>query len=158
MANVSHVGPESLVERLRIHGKEKGKDYTRDLINSEVVPSHHNLDLPAIREYRRLMEKHKPPLPPGIAGEDYQPLPHGSVSLEGYLNARLLVEVLRRLGPKPAPERIRVTAESIEEFDLGIDLRVSFSSRRHQALDKVYFTVVEGDRFVPLTSWKRWRK
>jgi ABC-type branched-subunit amino acid transport system substrate-binding protein len=158
IANLSFVGSESLLDLLRAHGKEKGKDYLRDLINSEVVPDHDDLRIAAVKEYRRLMKKHKPPLPPGVADEDYQPLPHGSVSLEGYLNACLLVEVLRRLGEKPIPERIRATAESIEEFDLGIDLRVSFSSRRHQALDKVYLMVVERDRFVPLTSWTRWRK
>jgi branched-chain amino acid transport system substrate-binding protein len=35
---------------------------------------------------------------------------------------------------------------------------VSFGPERHQALDRVYYRVVEGDRFVPLASWERWRK
>jgi ABC-type branched-subunit amino acid transport system substrate-binding protein len=157
IANLSFVGSDSLLELLRAHGRELDRDYTRDLINSEVVPSHHNLAIPAVREYRRLMDRHRP-APPPAAEADYEPLPYGSVSLEGYLDARLLVEVLRRLGPELDRDQLRERAEAVRDFDLGINTPVSFGPDRHQALDQVYYRVVEGDRFVPLRSWERWRK
>jgi len=41
------------------------------------------------------MAKHNPGLPPG-ADADYHPLDYSFVSLEGFLNARLLTEVIDR--------------------------------------------------------------
>ena len=38
MTNVSFVGSESLLDLLLEHGKSTGKDDTRNLINSQVVP------------------------------------------------------------------------------------------------------------------------
>ena len=39
IANVSFVGSENLLALLAEAGEASGKDYTRDLINSQVVPS-----------------------------------------------------------------------------------------------------------------------
>src|SRR5262249_14937018 len=120
IANVSFVGSESLLALLHEAGRAKGKDYTTGLINSQVVPSYDQVELPAVKEYRRLMAKHEPATPPGLADEDYEPLGHSFVSFEGYLDARLVVEVLRKLGPKPARSKLRATVESLKAVDLGI--------------------------------------
>jgi hypothetical protein len=158
IANVSFVGSESLLALLIEDGKAKNKEYTHNLINSQVVPSYHLTELPAVRQYRALMDKHNPAPPAGVAEEGYQPLPYSFVSLEGYVNARLLVEVLQRLGPNPRRTRIKETVEAIRDFDLGIGVTASFGANRHQGLDEVYFTVVEDGRFVRLGDWKRWNK
>src|SRR5262249_39533001 len=63
IANISFVGSESLLGLLTEHGKAKGKDYTANLLNSQVVPSYHDTSLPAVRQYREMMAKHRP-LPP----------------------------------------------------------------------------------------------
>jgi ABC-type branched-subunit amino acid transport system substrate-binding protein len=157
IANVSFVGSENLLAHLARAGKANDKDYTTNLINSQVVPSYNQLDLPAVRDYRALM-KNAPPPPPQFHQDDYEPLPHSFVSFEGFLNARLLVQVLERLGPRPERKRIRAATEGIEEFDLGIGEPVSFGPRRHQALDTIYYTVVKDGRFVLLDDWERWRK
>jgi len=128
------------------------------VINSQVVPSYEDTALPAVREYRQLMEKYRPLPPRDLMAEGYTALPHSYVSFEGFLNAKLLVDFLRNMGPSPIKSRIKGIVESIKSADLGIDSRVSFGPNKHQGLDRIYYTSLEGDRFVPLADWKRWKK
>jgi ABC-type branched-subunit amino acid transport system substrate-binding protein len=158
IANVSFVGSENLLKLLLEAGQETGKDYTTNLINSQVVPSYEDTSLPAVREYRELMDRVDPEPPPRVAEADYQPLHYSFVSFEGFLNAKLLVEVLDRMGENPSRERIQATMEQLTDLNLGIGVPVSFGSDRHQGLDMVYFTTVEDERFVPLTDWREWQK
>jgi len=37
--------------------------------------------------------------------------------------------------------------------DLGIGATLTFTPERHQGLDNVYFTRVEGERWVPVSDW-----
>jgi ABC-type branched-subunit amino acid transport system substrate-binding protein len=158
IANVSGVDSENLLALLRETGRRKGRDYARNLINSQVVPSYSETSLPAVREYRTLMDRYRPEPPRELLDEAYVPPQYSFISLEGYLNARLLVEILKRLGPEASRDRIKPTVESIVDLDLGIDAPVSFGPAKHQGLDQVYYTVVSGDRFVTLKDWKVLRK
>jgi branched-chain amino acid transport system substrate-binding protein len=158
IANVSFVGSENLLGLLQETGKANGTDYTRNLINSQVVPSYHDLEVPAVREYRQMMKRHQPMPPAALLTEDYQPMPHSFVSLEGFLNAKLLVAILQKMGPPFERRRLQQAAESIDHFDLGIDVPVSFGADRHQALERIYYTEVKDGRFETLQDWKRWRK
>ena len=63
IANLSFVGSENMTDLLLRSSQTAGKDYTKDLINSQVVPSYQDTVLPAVQEYRQLMEKYQP-LPP----------------------------------------------------------------------------------------------
>jgi ABC-type branched-subunit amino acid transport system substrate-binding protein len=157
VANVSFVGSEHLLALLSAAGAERGRDYTVNLFNSQVVPSYLDDRLPAAREYRDLMARRAPP-PPELTDGTYRPLPVGFVSFEGFLDAKVLVEVLRRLGPEADRARLRATVEAIRGLDLGIGVPVSFGPDKHQGLDRVYYTVAEEGRFVPVTDWKRWAK
>lgn len=150
IANLSFVGSESLLELLTDH-----RVSTAGLINSQVVPSYSDTSLAGVREYRSLMEA-DPPMPPAVVmGSDapYQPIRYSFVSLEGYLDARLLVELLERMGPDPQRSKIAPTMETIKNLDLGIGAHVTYGRERHQGLDKVYYTTVHDGRFVPLTDW-----
>jgi ABC-type branched-subunit amino acid transport system substrate-binding protein len=158
IANVSFVGSESLLTLLVEAGRQSGKDYTAGLINSQVVPSYHDTDLPAVRRYRELMDRHKPMPPEGLRPEGYKPLPYSFVSFEGYLNAALLVEVLKKMGDRPERSRFREAMESLDGVDLGLGEPVSFGPKKHQGSSRVYYTVVEDGRFVPLKEWDKWRK
>ena len=157
-ANVSFVGSENLLALLQEAGKANGADYTQNLINSQVVPSYNDESLPAVREYRQIMERYKPMPPPDLLDADYQPAPDSFVSLEGFLNAKLLVAILDKMGPPFDRKRLKEAAESIDGFDLGIGESASFAADRHQALDRVYYTVVREGRFEPLLDWKEWRR
>jgi hypothetical protein len=53
---------------------------------------------------------------------------------------------------------LKAAAEAVKDLDLGTSERVSFGADRHQAGNGVYFTVVNGDQFVPLDDWTRWRR
>src|SRR5262245_14842034 len=158
VANLSFVGSENMADLLLRSSQAAGKDYTKDLINSQVVPSYQDTALPAVQEYRQLMEKYQPLPPQDLTEAGYAPLPYSYVGFEGFLNAKLLVDVLRRMGPGPTKSRIKEIAESINNTDLGIDTPVTFGPNKHQGLDKVYYTTMKGDRFVPLSDWRGWGK
>ncbi len=158
IANVSFVGSENMLAMLL----QKGEKYTRNLINSQVVPSYHDLSIPAVREYRAAMEKVQPLPPPNYRAADYQPHPLSFVGFEGYLDAKLLVEILRRAGKNPDRRAVREAADGLTDFSLGLgpDALISFRPDDHQGLMKIYFTVVRGDRFVSLLDddWKEWQQ
>ena len=104
------------------------------------------------------MDKHQPSTPAGLADADYKPLRHSFVSLEGFLNAKLLVEVLRRMGARPERAKIAETVAGIDGFELGMGRPISFTAQRNQGSDAIYYTTVEDGRFVPIRDWKAWRK
>jgi ABC-type branched-subunit amino acid transport system substrate-binding protein len=158
IANVSFVGSESLLGLLEQAARAAGTDYTRNLVNSQVVPSYHDRTLPAVREYLELTKRYAPLPPRGLLKEPYQPQPPSFVGLEGFLNAKLLVAILNKMGPPFDRRRLKQAAESIDGLDLGIGVPVTFRADRHQAIDRVYYTVVRDGRFEPLDDWQRWRK
>jgi branched-chain amino acid transport system substrate-binding protein len=158
IANVSFVGSVNLLTLLQKAGKANGVDYTRNLINSQVVPSYQDLKLPAVCEYRQLMERYKPMPPSELLDDKYQPAPNSFVSLEGFLNAKLLVAILEKMGPPFERNRLKRAAESINDFDLGTGESATFAADRHQAMTRVYYTVVREGRFESLEDWKEWRR
>jgi hypothetical protein len=158
IANVSFVGSEFLLDLLLRQGKEKGKDYTLNLINSQVVPTYEDESLYAVRQYRELMDRFNPAPPQGLTEEGYTPLRYSFVSFEGFLNAKLLVEILKRMGGSPDKSRIKAVVENIKNLDIGIDARVSFGPGKHQGLDRVYYTTYKKGRFVTIKDWDMWRR
>jgi ABC-type branched-subunit amino acid transport system substrate-binding protein len=153
IANVSFVGSEAMLRALVQHGKTTGGDYTRALVNSQVVPSYDDVALPGVVEYRALMDRHNPTLPTALRDDTYVPQRYSFISLEGYVNARVIVEAVRRVGPHPTRSGLRHALESLKGLDVGIGAALSFGPERHQGLDSVYFTRVDGERWVPVADW-----
>jgi hypothetical protein len=160
IANLSFVGSENLLALLQRFSREKDRDYTLNLINSQVVPSYTRDDLPALALYRKLMDRYDPKPPADLVSESYQNVRYSFVSLEGFLDARLVVEVLRKMGKNLSRARLRETAESLGEVHLGLETPVILGPNRHQAMNQVYYSVVDKGQFGPLhpADWKRWRK
>ena len=161
IAVISFVSSENLLTLLTQTGQETGTDYTANLVSSQVVPNYEDVSLPAVREYRQFIEQYDPEIPAEFSSEDYQSPRYGYVSFEGFLNAKLLVEILKRADRedgKYSRQAIAEAAESLDNFDLGIGVPVSFSSDDHQALDQVYYMTVEDGKFVPLEDWQAWAK
>jgi len=158
IANVSFVGSENMLALLEKVGAETGRDYTGNLVNTQVVPSYEDLSLPAVREYRECMD-HYAPLPPSMVGKSYQSLKYSFTSFEGFLNAKAMARILESYEKAPT-SGMRWAAEFIRDADLGIDAPVNFSPGNHQGLDRVYFTTVRDGKFVPLNEelWQSWRK
>ena len=96
------------------------------------------------------------------AERKYAPLPYDFISVEGYLNAKLFIAILQRMGADPRRADLAATALAMGNFDLGMGEPLSFGgdTARHQASDKVYYTVVRDGRFVPFGDgeWKAWAK
>jgi branched-chain amino acid transport system substrate-binding protein len=153
ISNVSFVGSDAMLALLLKQGKAAGRDYTRALVNSQVVPSYDDAGLPGVAEYRALMDKHNPVLPEALRDKTYAPQRYSFISLEGFINAKVVAEGLRRAGANPTRASLRQALESLRSFDLGIGAALNFSAERHQGLDSVYFTRVEGGRWVPVTDW-----
>jgi ABC-type branched-subunit amino acid transport system substrate-binding protein len=64
--------------------------------------------------------------------------------LEGFAAAKVLVEALRRAGPKPTRERIQVALEGLSKFDIG-GLEVNFSPQDHTGLDFADLAIITAD-------------
>jgi ABC-type branched-subunit amino acid transport system substrate-binding protein len=153
IANVSFVGSDAMLQLLLKHSKTSGRDYTRALLNSQVVPTYDDTGLPGVAEYRALMDKHSPTLPESLRDRGYTPQRYSFISLEGFVNAKVAVEALRRAGTNPTRASLRQSLESLRNVDLGIGAPLTFGPERHQGLDSVYFTRVQGERWVPITDW-----
>ncbi len=153
IANVSFVGSDAMLALLVQHGKASGRDYTPALVNSQVVPSYDDISLPGVVEYRSLMERHKPSVPKTRRDPKYAPQKLSFISFEGFVNAKVIAEGLRRAGAHPTRAGFRGALESMRNVDLGIAAPLNFGPERHQGLDSVYFTRVENGRWVPVHDW-----
>lgn len=149
IANVSFVGSESMLQLLMKEGQQKNKDYTARLVNSQVVPSYEDQSLPAVREYREMLDKYKPAPPRGF-GDPSVPPAYSFVGFEGFLNAKLLVHILNGMGSAPDALQLRDRVEQVQNYDIGIKAPVSFTRENNQGLSTVYFTRVENGSFMPL--------
>ncbi len=137
---VSFVGADEIARIL-------GSSHPAKLIMSQVVPPP---DLPETRtllwgvvEYSELLKRYYPEERPNTVG------------LEGYINAKVLVEGLKRAGPELTRERFIDAIESINNYSVGIANTISFGSNLHQGLERVYFTVLEDGRFILITDWDK---
>jgi hypothetical protein len=70
------------------------------------------------------------------------------------VNAKLITEIIRRMGDGPTRSGIEEAVFQVRDYDLGVGERVRYGPGRRQGLQRVYYTVPEGDRFVPLTDWE----
>ncbi len=135
---VSFVGADEMARIL-------GPDDDTPLLMSQVVPPPGLPEtgglLSGVVEYARLLGRYYPDERPNLVG------------LEGFINARVLVEGLRRAGRDLTRERFLDAIESIQDFSVGIASPVSFSRDRHQGLERVYFTRLEGGVFKLVTDW-----
>lgn len=171
VATLSFVGGGAMLKLLSAAEQESNKDYTSRLVSSQVVPSYNDDSVPAVREYREAMDRYRDAImlpdsllyPHGKTAErEYAPLPHGFISLEGYLNAKLFTAILQRMGADPRRADLAATVLAMGDFDLGMGQPLSFGGKtaRRQASDKVYYTVIRDGRFVPLGDgeWEAWAK
>lgn len=157
IANVSFVGSEAMLRLLLDAGKANDKDYTKNLINSQVVPSYFDDKIEAVTRYRELMDRHDPAPPAAYRDDKYKPMKYSFVSLEGYLDAALLIKILEKAPAPIRPAGLRLAAASDKGFDIGLRKPVTFfrdGKEVHQASDLVFFTIVRDGHFAPLGSVK----
>lgn len=101
------------------------------LIFAQVVPFPWSPLIPVVREYHDALKSHAPQSEPSFS------------SLEGFINAKVLVEGLRRAGRKPTREALIGALESMHDHDVG-GLWVSYAGGNHQGSRFVDVVVVGG--------------
>jgi branched-chain amino acid transport system substrate-binding protein len=132
--NVSFVGSTELARRLGSNGE--------GVLVTQVVPrpvlNSGEEALPGVKEYISLLNTYYPEAEPSFIG------------LEGYLNARILIEGLKRAGRDITREKFITAIESISNFDLGIKNLLSFGKNDYQGLDDVYYTEIKNGELVQI--------
>lgn len=110
-----------------------GSEHARGAGIAQIVPNPFSRSTQLVREYQDAMKQYAP------AGARYSTL-----SLEGYIAAKLIVEGLRRSGPKPTSKGLKTALEKMQRLDLG-GLYASFSPTNHVALRFLDISVVGYD-------------
>ncbi len=147
--NLSFVGGEALLALLQRLSTASGKDYARNLLATQVVPSYEDLSLPAVREYRAVMDQYAPPPPRDLVGEGYAPLRYSFVSFEGFLGAKALDALFQGFGRVPRRSELAEAARQAHDLDLGLGVPVAFGPTSGQGLQTVYLTTARGGVFAP---------
>jgi ABC-type branched-subunit amino acid transport system substrate-binding protein len=132
---VSFVGTDELIT-------EAGPD-TEGVVITQVVPPYYLTEHKSVALYRRSLGKYFPSEQPNF------------VSLEGFVDAMVMVEGLKRAGKDLTREGLIHGIESIHDLDLGLgpQLKLNYSAKSHKGFDHVIPTVVRGGRAVPFTDW-----
>lgn len=136
--NVSFVGAEELA---RLLGMDEGSVFVTQVVPPPKSPATRTL-LWGANEYIELLKRYYPEETPN------------SVGLEGYINAKVLVEGLQRAGRDLTRESFVEAIESIRDFSLGIANTLSFSPHDHQGFERVYFTKLQKGNFELITDWE----
>ena len=132
---VSFVGTDELIA-------EAGPDADGTVI-TQVVPPYYLTDYKTVALFRRELTKYFPSAQPNF------------VSLEGFVDAMVLVEGLKRAGKDLTREGLIRGIESIHDFDIGLgpQLKLDYGPKDHKGFDRVLPTVIRGGRAVPFTDW-----
>jgi len=132
---VSFVGTEELIS-------EAGED-ADGMVVTQVVPPYYLTDLKTVALYRRALAQSAPTDRPSF------------VSLEGFVDAMVLVEGLKRAGKDLTRDGLIRGIESIHEMDIGLgpQLKLDYSAKDHKGFDHVIPSVIRGGRPVPFTDW-----
>ena len=133
---VSFVGTEAFIKAAELAGD--------GMVITQVVPPPNRTDLPSVALYQQALKRYAPEAEPNF------------VSLEGFVDAMVLVEGLKRAGRDLTRDKLLAGIESIKDFDLGLgpQLRLSYGPHNHKGFDTVYYSVVRGGQAVAFTNWK----
>lgn len=106
-------------------------DQARGVVVTQVFPSERSLNYPVIKEAMDLARaKNIAELTPAM--------------VEGFVSAKVLVEGLKRAGPKPDRAKLHAGLESIKKWDLG-GLELSYSATDHSGLDFSDLSIIGSD-------------
>lgn len=108
--------------------KELGKDGAGTIV-ATVVPPPTKRSLPLVQEYQAAIERQ-------LGKKDYS-----FTSFEAYIGAKVMVEAMRKAGPKLTREAFMRELDAMKDYDAG-GYNVSFSPTNHNASSFVELTVI----------------
>ncbi len=100
---------------------------------AQVVPNPSNPAIPVVRAYQEAIKK--------LGGVEV-----GYSSFEGYVNARILLEALRRTGRNGSREKLVEAMHSMRPYDMG-GFEVRYGPNDHSGTDFVELSYFNGERF-----------
>ena len=122
--NISFVGSKPLAQELGHDGD--------GVVVTQVVPLPSDVNIPLVARYQKALKETSPNAEPGF------------VSLEGYIDGRLVVEALRHSGNPVTRAGFLSTIKKVGVFDLD-GLKLSFGPHDNQGMNKVFLTVIQAD-------------
>jgi branched-chain amino acid transport system substrate-binding protein len=103
----------------------------RGVIVTQVFPYERSIAFPVVKEAQDLAR--------AKGASEVSP-----AMLEGFTAAKVLVEALRRAGPKPTRDRVQTALEGMRKFDLG-GLEVGYSPSDRTGLDFADLSIIGSD-------------
>jgi branched-chain amino acid transport system substrate-binding protein len=110
------------------------------VIVTQVVPSPSDDTIPIVREFKADLNAIDSSASPGY------------VSLEGYIDARILTAALEKIQGSPTRESLVDALEGMHGFDIGLGEPLFLSPTQHQASHRVWPTILKAGKFVPF-NW-----
>jgi branched-chain amino acid transport system substrate-binding protein len=133
-ANLSPVDASSLADELMLLGPR----FTQGVIVTQTVP--------AVSGYSNVVLGYRNALAKYLPGESPD-----SISLESFISANILIDALKRCGPRIDTERLVDILENTHNFDMGLGTTLGFSPSEHQASHKVWGTALdEAGKYQPI--------
>lgn len=106
-------------------------DNARGVVISQVFPNERSISYLLVREAQEMAKaKGQTEISPAM--------------LEGFAAAKVLVEALRRAGPKPTRERLVAALDNLKKLDIG-GLEISYSPTDHTGLDFADLAIIGPD-------------
>ena len=132
---ISFVGAESLLALLNNHATQHQTIY-EDIYITQVLPYFKDVSFPAVREYLMLAKK---------AGKA-----PNYIGLEGYVNAKLLSQLLLKTTAPFSIEKLSKLLERDHSLDIGLGEPLSIGIDEHQFSHQVYLTQITGGKIMPV--------
>ena len=129
---VSFVGSETFAKDL----KKYGKNTSKNVLVSQVVPSPYATKSKSVDNYIFLFNKFFSGKKPNY------------VSYEGFINAQILVEAIKRCGKIVNREKIRYILKNMSKLQLGINMKSKINAFNHSFFTKVYLSKIKDGKFV----------
>ena len=124
---VSFVGSEAYAKELTQTQKVDPTQYNKILV-TQVVPSPLADEFTTVKEYKTLIQKYYP--------QDS----FNYTSLEGFVNAKVLVAALQNAGKDLTRESFVTGLESMQNVDIGIGKMINFGKTQHGGLRGIFYS------------------
>lgn len=124
--SVSFIGSEAFAESIK--KQEVSTQHYEKIIVTQVVPSPSSSDLQIVNKYRTAHGRHFP--------DDEL----NYVALEGFVNAYVLVEALKRAGPNLTRSQLINTLEKIKDMDIGLGETLTYGEFDRSGLAGIFYS------------------
>jgi ABC-type branched-subunit amino acid transport system substrate-binding protein len=129
---VSFIGSNAFSNEL-INTYNIDNKYFDKIIVTQVVPSPYENNSELLIEYQYLLNKYYP-------NSEFN-----YVSLEGFINAKVLVEALKLSGKDLTRAKLIESLESMHNFDIGFEEKINYYELDHQGIDEIYYSKLYND-------------